>query len=79
LQEFGLTNLVVMIPFCRTLEEARKTIAEMAKNKLVQGENGLKVIGMCEIPANVILAEEFLDILDGYFQPLFRRPLLYHI
>jgi pyruvate, water dikinase len=65
-EEFGLTNLEIMIPFCRTLEEARSVIQAMEKNGLKQGENGLKVIGMCEIPSNVLLAEEFLDIFDGF-------------
>ncbi len=64
--EMGLTNLQVMIPFCRTIDEAKKVIAEMDKSGLKQGENGLKVIGMCEIPSNVLLAEEFLDIFDGF-------------
>jgi pyruvate,water dikinase len=64
--EMGLTNLEVMIPFCRTIDEAKKVMAEMDKSGLKQGENGLKVIGMCEIPSNVILAEEFLDIFDGF-------------
>lgn len=65
-QEMGLTNLEVMIPFVRTVEEARQVMATMAEYGLRQGENGLKVIGMCEIPSNVILAEEFLDLLDGF-------------
>jgi pyruvate, water dikinase len=65
-EEFGLTNLEIMIPFCRTLDEARSVLQVMEKNGLKQGENGLKVIGMCEIPSNVILAEEFLDIFDGF-------------
>jgi len=65
-EEFGLTNVIVMIPFPRTLDEVRKTLGEMKSNKLVQGQNGLKVYGMCEIPSNVILADEFLDILDGF-------------
>jgi pyruvate,water dikinase len=64
--EMGLTNLQVMVPFCRTLKEAKSVLAEMEKNNLRKGENGLKVICMCEIPANVILAEEFLDIYDGF-------------
>jgi pyruvate,water dikinase len=64
--EMGLTNLQVMIPFCRTLEEAHKVMEQMGNAGLKQGENGLKVIGMCEIPSNVILAEEFLDIFDGF-------------
>ena len=62
----GLTNLKVMIPFCRTVDEAKKVINEMARNGFRQGENGLEVYAMCEIPANVILADEFLKIFDGY-------------
>ena len=64
--EMGLTNLEVMIPFPRTVEEARKVVATMAEFGLKQGENGLRVIGMCEIPSNVILAEEFLEVFDGF-------------
>lgn len=65
-EEFGLVNLQVMIPFCRTIQEAKKVVAELASNGLKQHENGLQVIGMCEVPSNVILADKFLDILDGY-------------
>jgi pyruvate, water dikinase len=65
-EQFGLVNLEVMIPFCRTVDEATKTLASMSEAKLTRGENGLKVIGMCEIPANVICAEEFLEHLDGF-------------
>jgi pyruvate,water dikinase len=65
-EEYGLTNLQVMIPFCRTIGEAKKVIKEMQNNGLKQGENDLKVICMCEIPSNVILAEKFLEIFDGY-------------
>ncbi len=64
--EMGLTNLKVMVPFCRTPEEGRKVISEMEKCGLVQGENGLEVYVMCEIPSNVILAEEFAEIFDGF-------------
>ena len=64
--EMGLTNLEVMIPFPRTVEEARKVMATMAEFGLKQGVNGLRVIGMCEIPSNVILAEEFLEVFDGF-------------
>ena len=64
--EFGLTNIKVMIPFCRTLDEARKVIQVMKDNGLVQGEKGLEIYAMCEIPSNVLLAEEFLDIFDGF-------------
>lgn len=65
-EEFGLTNLVTMIPFCRTVEEGKKVIAKMADYGLKQGDNGLKIYAMCEIPANVILADEFLDVFDGF-------------
>jgi pyruvate, water dikinase len=62
----GLSNIVVMIPFCRTVEEARKVIDEMAKHGLVQGTDDLKVYGMCELPSNVVNAEAFLSVFDGY-------------
>jgi pyruvate,water dikinase len=65
-EEMGLTNLKLMIPFCRTVEEGVKVQAELAKFGLVRGENGLEVYVMCEIPANVILAEEFAEIFDGF-------------
>jgi len=65
-EEMGLTNVEIMIPFPRTVEEAGKVIETMAGYGLRQGENGLKVIGMCEIPSNVILAEEFLEVFDGF-------------
>jgi pyruvate,water dikinase len=64
--EMGLDNVQVMIPFCRTLDEARQVIDTMAEFGLHQGENGFKVICMCEIPSNVILAEEYLEIFDGF-------------
>ncbi|NWH05820.1 phosphoenolpyruvate synthase [Desulfobacter latus] len=64
--EMGLHNVQVMIPFCRTLDEAEQVIETMAEFGLRQGENGFKVICMCEIPSNVILAEEYLDIFDGF-------------
>ena len=64
--QMGLTNLKVMIPFCRTVEEGKKVIEQMAQHELRQGENGLEVYAMCEIPANVTLADEFLKIFDGY-------------
>jgi pyruvate, water dikinase len=64
--KMGLTNLKVMIPFCRTVDEGKKVIAQMAQHGLRQSENGLEVYAMCEIPANVILADEFLKIFDGY-------------
>lgn len=65
-EDMGLVNLKVMIPFCRTVEECRAVQDEMAKHGLNRGENGLEVYVMCEIPANVILADQFLDICDGF-------------
>lgn len=62
----GLTNLKVMIPFCRTVEEGKKVMATMAKNGLKQSENGLEIYTMVEIPSNVILAEKFAEIFDGF-------------
>lgn len=64
--EMGLTNLKVMIPMCRTIEEGKKVLAEMEKNGLKRGENNLQVYVMCEVPANVILAEQFLELFDGF-------------
>lgn len=64
--EMGLTNVVIMVPFCRTVEEADKVLAEMAKNGLKRGEGGLEVYVMCEIPSNVILTEDFADRFDGF-------------
>jgi len=64
--EMGLDNLWVMIPFVRTLEEGRKVIEALARNGLRQGEDGLKIIMMCEVPSNALLADEFLDIFDGF-------------
>ena len=65
-EEMGLTNLEVMIPMCRTLNEAHAIVNELAKNGLKRGKNGLKVICMCEVPSNALLAEKFLDIFDGF-------------
>jgi len=64
--EMGLTNAWVMIPFVRTLEEGRKVIEILEKNGLKRGENGLKLIMMCELPSNALLAEEFLELFDGF-------------
>lgn len=64
--EMGLTNVKVMVPFCRTPEEGRKVIEVMEEFGLKQGENGLEVYVMCEIPSNVILADEFADVFDGF-------------
>ena len=65
-EDMGLTNVEIMIPFVRTLEEARGVIAELEKNGLKRGENGLRVIMMCEIPSNALLADQFLEYFDGY-------------
>jgi len=64
--EMGLDNVKVMIPFCRTIEEGKKVLKEMTKNGLKQGKNNLEVYVMCEVPSNVILAEEFSRIFDGF-------------
>jgi len=64
--EMGLTNVKVMVPFCRTPEEGRKVIKTMEEFGLRQGENGLEVYVMCEIPSNVVLAEEFAGVFDGF-------------
>jgi len=64
--EMGLTNIKPMIPFCRTPEEGRKVIQIMNEYGLKQGENGLEVYVMCEIPSNVIVADQFADIFDGF-------------
>jgi pyruvate,water dikinase len=65
-EEMGLTNVILMIPFCRTVAEGRAVLAEMAKHGLERGKNGLQIYVMCEIPANVILADEFFTIFDGF-------------
>jgi len=65
-EEMGLDNLVLMIPFCRRVGEAERVLAEMAKNGLKRGENGLEVYVMCEIPNNVILIDEFSRVFDGF-------------
>ncbi|XOB40688.1 MAG: phosphoenolpyruvate synthase [Candidatus Nealsonbacteria bacterium] len=62
---FGLKNIWVMVPFCRTVQEGKKVLDLMAKNGLKKSRDNLKVIVMCEIPSNVILAKEFLEIFDG--------------
>jgi len=64
--EMGLTNVEVMVPFCRTLEEAQRITELLAANGLKRGSNGLRLIMMCEIPSNAILAEEFLEYFDGF-------------
>ncbi len=65
-REMGLSNVKVMIPFCRTVAEGVRVIGEMAKHGLRQGEDGLEIYAMCEIPSNVVLAREFLEIFDGF-------------
>ncbi len=65
-EEMGLTNVELMVPFVRTLGQAKKVIDLMAKYGLKRGENGLKVVMMCEIPSNAILADEFLEYFDGF-------------
>jgi pyruvate,water dikinase len=65
-RELGLTNIKVMIPFCRTVEEGKRVVAALAENGLRQGEDGLEIYAMCEVPSNAILAEEFLRVFDGF-------------
>lgn len=65
-EEMGLTNVEIMIPFVRTVKEAQAVIEELAKFGLVRGEHGLRIIMMCEIPANALLADEFLKYFDGF-------------
>jgi pyruvate,water dikinase len=65
-RELGLTNIKIMIPFCRTVDQGRRVLAMMAQNGLCQGEDGLDVYAMCEVPSNAILAEEFLRVFDGF-------------
>ncbi|HWS02831.1 MAG TPA: phosphoenolpyruvate synthase [Gammaproteobacteria bacterium] len=64
--ELGLSNVEVMIPFTRTLDEAREVVEALAANGLKRGDNGLRVIMMCEIPSNALLAEQFLEYFDGF-------------
>ncbi|MFK9743564.1 putative PEP-binding protein, partial [Escherichia coli] len=64
--EMGLTNVEVMVPFVRTLGQAEKVVELLAKYGLKRGENGLRLIMMCEVPSNAILAEQFLQHFDGF-------------
>ena len=64
--DMGLTNVEIMVPFVRTLGQAEKVIDLLAKNGLKRGENGLRIVMMCEVPSNAILAEEFLNYFDGF-------------
>ncbi|HEU0016259.1 MAG TPA: putative PEP-binding protein, partial [Longimicrobium sp.] len=65
-ERMGLTNVKVMVPFCRTPEEGRRVVAEMAAHGLARGADGLEVYVMCEIPSNVVLAAEFAEVFDGF-------------
>ncbi len=65
-EEFGIDNVQVMVPFCRTVDEGKKVVEIIEGAGLKRGENGLKIYVMCEIPANVILAKEFLEVFDGF-------------
>lgn len=65
-EEFGLTNLIVMVPFCRTPDEARKVLKVMAEEDMPQGKNGMQVYVMAEIPSNILLADQFSEIFDGF-------------
>lgn len=65
-EEMGLTNVIPMIPFCRTPDEGRRVLAEMAKHGLERGREGLQIYVMCELPSNVIMAEEFCEVFDGF-------------
>ncbi|MBI4423784.1 MAG: phosphoenolpyruvate synthase [Elusimicrobia bacterium] len=65
-RDMGLKNVKLMIPFCRTVEEGGRVLAELAKHGLARGEDGLEVYVMCEIPSNVILAAQFAEIFDGF-------------
>lgn len=64
--DMGLTNVIVMLPFCRTVDECKTVLDIMADCGLKRGDNGMQVYLMCEIPSNVILAEEFLELVDGF-------------
>ncbi len=65
-EQIGLDNVIVMIPFCRTVQEAQKVLAVMESHGLVRGKNGLQVYMMCEVPSNVILAKQFAKHFDGF-------------
>jgi len=64
--EMGLTNVEIMVPFVRTVDEAKKVLKLLADNGLERGKNGLRIIMMCEIPSNAILADQFLEHFDGF-------------
>jgi pyruvate,water dikinase len=65
-EELGLTNLELMVPFVRTVGEAEKVLQLLKANKLERGVNGLRIVMMCELPSNALLAEEFLELFDGF-------------
>ena len=65
-EDLGLTNVKIMIPFCRTVEEGKRVIQVMAEHALRQGDSGLEIYAMCELPSNVARADEFLRVFDGY-------------
>ena len=65
-RDMGLTNVKVMIPFCRTVAEGKRVMVVMAEHGLKQGEDGLEVYAMCELPSNVVRARDFLQVFDGY-------------
>ncbi len=65
-EEMGLTNIKLMIPFCRTIDEGKQVVAEMKKHGLIQGKDALEIYVMCEIPSNVLLADDFSKIFDGF-------------
>ena len=65
-EEMGLTNVELMVPFVRTVDEGKQVVDLLAQHGLKKGENGLKLIMMCEIPSNALLAEQFLDVFDGF-------------
>jgi pyruvate,water dikinase len=64
--ELGLTNVELMVPFVRTLDEARNVVRLLADNGLARGKDGLRLVMMCELPSNAILAEQFLEFFDGF-------------
>lgn len=65
-EQMGLTNVKLMVPFCRTVAEGKKVIRELSKNGLEQGANGLEIYVMCELPSNVLAIDEFAEIFDGF-------------
>ncbi|MGH8723366.1 MAG: phosphoenolpyruvate synthase [Burkholderiales bacterium] len=65
-EELGLTNVELMVPFVRTMGEAREVVSLLQKNGLQRGKNGLRIVMMCELPSNALLAEEFLELFDGF-------------